>query len=116
MRIHGAQKTALLLAVFAKRNGTSRLRISEKTVETVAGRKKLNAQFVVKVMQWIQEYGWTMVELSTGGYGLIRTDSLCGAKAVPLSTGLVQPGECENPDVAMLERELGVPDATGEDK
>ena len=103
--MHSAAVTALLLAAAFKRGKQTRSRISNKTVETVSGRKRLTASFIVELMNTIVEYDVTMTELDGGGFGLLYTRTLRGAKTLS-ALNLLTNEELDNPNIEALEAEL----------
>lgn len=103
--MNSASVTALLLAVAFKRGKQTRSRISNKTVESVSGRKRLTASFIVELMNTIAEYDVTMTELDGGGFGLLYTRTLRGAKTLSV-INLLCNEELDNPNIEVLEEEL----------
>ncbi|SSW67284.1 hypothetical protein AVE30378_02544 [Achromobacter veterisilvae] len=76
-----ANQTAIVLAALFHRSGQSRVRISQTTLKFVSYRERLRAAFVVAVTDALADYGLYMVELDVGGYALVSSKSLEGAKA-----------------------------------
>jgi hypothetical protein len=76
------RETAILLAVLLKRSEQTRARVSEKTIRVVGRRSRLKAAFVVALRDELEEFGWSLVELPSGGFGAIQTSTLEAAKSV----------------------------------
>lgn len=80
-----AEQSALLLALMFKRsNVASRIRISEKTLRRVAGRKNLRLTFLGSLVEELDDLGYAMLQIEVG-WSLIRLDQLNGAQAVTAS-------------------------------
>ncbi len=77
-----AHQTAIGIAFILKRSGQSRARLSEKTIRRVSRRKRLRGAFVLDVTTSLADFGWSLCELGSGGYGVIQTKSLEAAKPV----------------------------------
>jgi hypothetical protein len=76
------EQTAILLAVVLVRSGQTRARVSAKTIRILGRRRHLRQAFVVLVTEELAEFGWSLFEILSGGYGAIQTKTLEAAKAV----------------------------------
>jgi len=76
-----AYQTAILLAALFFRVKHSRVRISQTTLKFLSHRERLRAPFIVNVSDALTDYGLYMVELDIGGYAIVASKSLEGAKA-----------------------------------
>lgn len=77
-----ARETAILIAIIMKRSDQPRARVSAQTVKVLAQRERLRGAFLVELFAALVDYGYITCELSSGGFGIIRTKTLEGAKAV----------------------------------
>lgn len=106
-----ANQTAIVLAALFHRAGLSRVRVSQLTLKFVSHRERLRAPFVVAVSEALADYGLYMVELDIGGYALVSSKSLEGAKAVTAKrymTDMLQKlRQGDELDYATLEQEIG---------
>lgn len=100
-----ADQTALLIATSFQRSSQNRARLSIKSFQRLAGRQRCGSAFLVEVMHNIAEYGVIMVELETGGFGLLYSRALCGAKSLSASNFLSEE-EIDSPDAVKLRNEL----------
>lgn len=82
MPLRDANETALLLAVIFKRSGAARARISDKTLKLLGYREKLRCSFAGRVGEHLSDLGMILIELDTGGYGLMPSKALEAAKAI----------------------------------
>lgn len=103
--MNSADQTAVLICIAFQRSKQNRCRLSHKSLLRVAGRARCNAVFIVDVMNHAAEYGITMSELETGGYGLLYQRALCGAKTMPASNFLTEE-EIDTPNMELLRHEL----------
>jgi hypothetical protein len=108
-------QTATLIAVAFLRSKQLRARLSNKSLQRLAGSPFTGGAYLVQVMQDIAVFGIVMAEIETGGFGLLYTRALCGAKSMPASNFLTEE-EIESPNLAQLHSELvnNLPDLTGE--
>lgn len=105
-------QVAILLALIYQRSGAKRsVRVSESTLRLLGSREKLRSAFVVEVMMALEEFGLVMVEIQSGGYGIIPAKSLEAGRVITaknfLSTkemNLVKGGK--NIDFESLQDEL----------
>lgn len=107
-------ETAILLAVVLKRHGSNRARISEKAVCLIANRPRIRATFVVALKQSLEDFGIILAELERGGFGLMYSESLSGAKCAGWLS-LLTSDELEKPDFASLYAQVGIPTPDFED-
>lgn len=103
--MNNAEQTAVLIAIAFQRSKQNRSRLSFKSLLRVACRPRCNAAFIVDVMNQVAEYGIVMVEIETGGFGLLYTRALCGAKAMPASNFLTEE-DIDSPNLEVLRAEL----------
>lgn len=76
-------QVAILLALIYQRSGAKRsVRVSESTLRLLGSREKLRSAFVVEVMMALEEFGLVMVEIQSGGYGIIPAKSLEAGKVI----------------------------------
>lgn len=77
------RETAILLALLFKNAGHNRARISKLTFKKISGRKTVRSSFVVKVSQSLSEdYGLYLIELESGGFGMVPAKSMEAAKPI----------------------------------
>lgn len=106
MKFRNARDVAILLAVMLKRSGINRVRVSKKSVaELRCGR--IRPVFFVELQNECADLGVTLVELTTGGYAMIVTSSLNGAK-VQIPNKHYSPEELAKPDFDVLFAELEI--------
>ncbi len=74
--------TAVLLAVMMRRSGRTCARVSEETMKLISMRERLNAVFVTNLTHELAERGWSLSEIGTADFGLVRTETLEAARAV----------------------------------
>jgi hypothetical protein len=77
-----AQQTAVLVALLFKRSGERRARVSEKTIRRLAKRSHLRTVFLKQLLDHTDDLGLTMTELPRGGYGILPSSALEGAKPI----------------------------------
>jgi hypothetical protein len=77
-----AQQTAIVLVVILNRSAQPRARVSAKTIKMLAGRKHLRRAFVAELTDALAEYSWTLSEIDSGGFAVMRTKALEAAKPV----------------------------------
>lgn len=82
MPLRDAKETAYLLAVIFKRSGSTRARVSDKTLKLLGYREKLRGSFAERVKEHLSDLGMAFIELETGGYGLMPSKALEAAKAI----------------------------------
>jgi hypothetical protein len=76
-------ETATLLALLFKKAGLNRARISRKTIKLLAYRVNLRSAFVLSVsVELSSNYGLYLIELDSGGFGIVPARSLEAAKPV----------------------------------
>ena len=81
--MNSAADTALLLFFLLDRSKCRRARVSDKTLKLLGRRKRLRSAFVVEVTENLAaDYGLCMIELDSGGFGIIRARSLEAAKHI----------------------------------
>ena len=85
-----AEDTALLVKLLLLRSDQKRARIREKTIRLLARRQRLKAGFVRELQDRMDDAGLILVELSSGGYGLITSASLDGAPTVTAKKYLME--------------------------
>jgi hypothetical protein len=76
------EDTAILVKLLLVRSDQKRARISEKTIKLVARRQRLKAGFIRELQSKLDDHGLLLVELSTGGYGLVTSSALEGAPTI----------------------------------
>ncbi len=77
-----AEETALVIAVIFKRSGQTRARMGANTIRLASGRAHLRGAFMTLLVDALAQYGVGIIELATGGFGLIQTKALEAAKSV----------------------------------
>ncbi len=81
--MRNVNETALLIAVLVKRSEERRVRVSDKTIKLLARRERLRSAFIANVTDVLAtDFGLCMIELDTGGFGIVHAKSLEGAKTV----------------------------------
>ena len=104
MKLRSANEVAILVALMMKRTNYTRAKISNKTISELYG-GRLRAPFIVAMFEHCAEYGYAMMELDFGGFGVFRICSLAGTKS--LTTGkFVSDEELDNPDYAAMVAEI----------
>ena len=77
------EQTALRIAQIFYRSQQHRARVSEATVRLLGRRRRLRSAFVILVTEILSmDFDLTMVELASGGFGIISTKALEGAKII----------------------------------
>lgn len=112
--MNNAQQTAALIATAFIRSRQHRVRLSFKSFQRLAAKSIITAAFTVEVMQCAAEYGVVMVEINTGGFGLMYANALIGARSMPAANFLTEE-EIDSPDMAALHKELSYGPSTDED-
>ncbi len=79
-------ETAVNLAVVFTRSGQSRARVSGATIKKASGgsRKVLKSGFIRPLRSSLEDLGWGLQELESGGYAAISLKSLEAAKPVTM--------------------------------
>jgi len=77
-------ETAVNLAVVFARSGQNRARVSGATIKKASGgsRKVLKSGFIRPLRSSLEDLGWGLQELESGGYAAISLKSLEAAKPV----------------------------------
>lgn len=103
-------QTACVLAVMLKRSDQTRARISEKTLRLVSHRSSLRLAFLSELKVALDAYGWILVDLEIGGFGVVQAKALEAAKAVTAKRWLSSDDKAElakkDPDFTVFEDEL----------
>ncbi|WP_031251342.1 hypothetical protein [Mesorhizobium sp. LSHC412B00] len=73
---------ASLFALMMQRYGKTRARISNVTLKSVSRRSMLRAKFLSDVRSELEEWGYLIVPLDRGGFGLLSSASLEGAPPI----------------------------------
>ncbi|MDY4311191.1 hypothetical protein D3C76_1314140 [compost metagenome] len=109
--MRSARETAVLLALLFKNAEMNRARVSKLTFKKISGRKNVRSAFVVDVTEKLSNnYGLYLIELDSGGFGMVPAKSLEAAK--PITAKKFLPGiinelrKGEPLDFAELEEEL----------
>ena len=84
------QETATGIAFLLKRSNLTRARVSEKTIRIMAKRKRLRSAFIVAVTSSLTDFGWSVCEIESGGFGAIQTKALEAAKTVSITRLLTE--------------------------
>ena len=79
---------ALTFAVAMKRAGRTRARISDKTFRLLSERKQVKGGLVRNAYDWLVQYGYVLIELNRGGFGIAAVSALEGAPALKLGDAL----------------------------
>ncbi len=79
---HTHEETAILIALLLKRFGKTRARVSRRIVKRVAGREQLRVRFLTMLEISLEDFGWRMFELESGGFGFVAMRALEGAERV----------------------------------
>jgi hypothetical protein len=77
-----ASETALLIKLLLLRSDQKRARISEKTIRLLGRRKRLKVGFVNDLMKKLEDIDVILIELASGGYGLVASSAFEGAPTV----------------------------------
>lgn len=64
---------AMVRRVGGKRGGGSRWRFSDQTLRKVSGRSIVRTAFVDELQEELAQFGYTILPLVNGGYGMIET-------------------------------------------
>src|SRR5215475_325725 len=80
--MYSAHETAMALATILQRSGHSRARVSVRTIRKLAARRHLRRAFAAELTDALAEYSWTLTEIDSGGYAVLRTKTLEAAKPV----------------------------------
>lgn len=81
--MRSSQETAILLALLFKNSELNRARVSKLTFRKISGRKIVRSAFVVDVTEKLSSnYGLYLIELDSGGFGMVPAKSLEAAKPI----------------------------------
>lgn len=112
-------ETAILLTVIIKRSGQKRARVSAKTIKLLARRSKLRTAFLELLMDAVLLRDYALVELESGGFGMIEVSSIQAAPAITarryLSDDEREALRDGSLDFQELVQEIGEPDVPTED-
>ncbi|GBR55782.1 hypothetical protein AA18889_0318 [Acetobacter senegalensis DSM 18889] len=87
MALRKPYNTAVIIALLMKRSGQTRARISAKTIKLAAKRTNLRTAFIKAVSDALSGYfDITLVEINNGGFGLIKSSALEGAKSITMKS------------------------------
>lgn len=75
-------ETAVLVALLLNRSEQKRARVSEKTIRTLAKRKRLRISFLTMLREHLEDYSLVMIELDDGSWGLMPSRGLQGAPTI----------------------------------
>jgi hypothetical protein len=77
------RETAILIALLFKNAELNRARVSKLTFKKISGRKTVRSSFVVQVTQVLSDdFGLYLIELDTGGFGIVPAKSMEAAKPI----------------------------------
>ena len=79
--IRTAEESAVILSIMLTRANVTRARISDKTIKLVSGRVQLKESFRIALNCDIEEYGFTIINLHSGGQAIIKISALDAAKS-----------------------------------
>lgn len=82
MYYHTEDETALLLVRMLKRHGKTRARVSREAIKWMAGRQQLRHLFLSRLASCLEDFGWVLIELDSGGFGFVAIRALEGAERV----------------------------------
>jgi len=74
-----------MLSLLLLATGQTRARISEKTIRILSKRQRLRVAFIAELIVVIDDYGWVLVELPSGGFGAVQLTAIEAAKPVTIS-------------------------------
>lgn len=87
-----SEQTAVLIAALFYRSKQTRARISEAVVKALSERTRLTIAYTHRLQAILdRDYSLILVELDTGGFGVISAKALGGAK--PITTKLLTEDE-----------------------
>lgn len=102
------EQAVIMLASLLHTSGQTRARISKTEVTALFG-VRLRAAAIRDLIQIAPDYGISIVELETGGFGLLANRTLEGAKVLTFTKHFTQ-AEFETPDYEALVSELDLPE------
>ena len=76
------EETALLIALLFKRSGQKRGRVSGNTIRRLGRRQYLRMAFLRALEEQLDDFGFVLLELERGGFGIIPISALDGAPAI----------------------------------
>ena len=79
---HSYQETATLIALLLKRFAKTRARVSRRIVKRIARREQLRVRFLTMLEVSLEDFGWKMFELESGGFGFVAIRAIEGAERV----------------------------------
>lgn len=102
------EQAVIMLASLLETSGQTRARISKSEVAALFG-VRIRAVTVNNLIQIAPEYGITLVELDTGGFGLLANRTLDGAKTLTFRKHFTK-AEFETPNYDALVSSLNLPE------
>lgn len=82
MYYHTPYETALLIARMLKRYGKTRARVSREAVRWFSRRQQLRHRFLSNLEACLDDLGWILIELDSGGFGFVARRAIEGAGRV----------------------------------
>ncbi len=76
------EETALLISLLFKRSGQKRGRLSGNTIRLLSKRQYLRVAFLHALQEQLDDFGFVLLELERGGFGIIPISALDGAPAI----------------------------------
>lgn len=107
------QHVALILASVVEHSGQTRARISKKEVADLFG-CRLYAGLVTSLQNVAPVYGITVIELDTGGFGLLSNRVMSAAKTLTVARYFTD-AELSVENQMVLESELNLSNGTNEE-
>lgn len=101
-------QAVIMLASLLETSGQTRARISKSEVTALFG-VRVRVSTISALIQIAPDYGISIIELDTGGFGLLANRTLDGAKALTFRKHFTQ-AEFETPDYAALVSGLNLPE------
>ena len=85
MALRNAYQTSVIIALIMKRSNQTRARISTKTIKLASKRLALRSSFIRELTDSLaSNFDMVLVEISNGGFGLIKSSALDGAKSLTI--------------------------------
>jgi len=85
MALRNAYQTSVIIALIMKRSNQTRARISTKTIKLASKRLALRSAFIRELTDClVSNFDIVLVEINNGGFGLIKSSALDGAKSLTI--------------------------------
>ncbi len=76
------EQTAVLIVLLVTKAGLSRARLSNQTILRLSKRRLLRSAFLGRLTAELDDFGYKLMEIEGGGFGIISIKALEGAKMI----------------------------------